>query len=767
MSPLTPAEPNGIDGQPSLLRPGRVLFSRYRLEHPLGGGPLGFMWLAHDRNLDRPVALKVLNDSVYSNPAAHDAIKRETCRAVELSHPNIVRVHDFAEDGEAGAITVEYIDGATLTELRLEHRQNCLEVGGLGSWVAELCHAIDHAHRVGQIVHGDLKPANLLISSAGVLKVTDFGVACAVRNEVAALREQTSSLGYMSPQQHRGEKATSADDIYSIGAILYEALTSRPPLFSSDTPDRMAIRRHKLGVAGEPIPDHWEETILACLQREPENRPSSAADVARLLGVELLSAPQAEPSTQESALVVSAKGQSSAAAKMAASAACAAARLGRSGRHFASAAARIGSRLALTAKDRLPAIASAACGAIVRSWRRPGPFRKLAPGGITLAAGVLILAAAWPKNDVQNIAPPKARQARAIPAYAITAPTTSPTTSAPHAAPAAATIDTGGLTIKSEPPGATVSIDGVPGELTPLSLSEVTPGEHVVALQLVGFDRVSIPTVIRAGQTADLGTIALQRSTGTLQVITDPAGAQVMLGGRELGRTPLTAKLSTGVYRGITTHLDGYAEMTFDATVAANETLTLPPIMLKPELPRLAISTEPSGMSYALFHASAASGAAEPISAGKTPATVEGLQPGKYRVALDGEKSSVQQTIEVAQSGVTTFHRSLPRGKLRVESAPPGAEVFNGEVSLGRTPLQIAMPEGVHAITAEYDDRTARPRTVRIASGRTESLNFDFTPAKSSSTTASKSSRSRKPRRKVEPPGTFTKIGRSLKNFFD
>jgi serine/threonine protein kinase len=254
---------------------------------------MGVVWLAHDRNLDRPVALKLLTDTIYSHPQAREALKGGTRLGVELTHPNIVRVHDFVEDGEAGAIALEYIDGATLTELRLERRQGCLEVGGFDAWVAEFCRAIDYAHQSAHVVHGDLKPANLLISSHGILKVTDFGIGCALRRATGNLSNDSESLSYMSPQQHRGEAPAISDDVYSLGAILYEALTSKPPIFSDIAlqihdvlPENMAARRQRLGVAGEPIPVHWEETILACLEKDPAKRPASAAEVARRLGVD-------------------------------------------------------------------------------------------------------------------------------------------------------------------------------------------------------------------------------------------------------------------------------------------------------------------------------------------------------------------------------------------------------------------------------------------------------------------------------------------------
>jgi serine/threonine protein kinase len=727
MPPIQPPEAPDFDSPNASLRSGRVLYCRYRLEHPLGRGGMGVVWLAHDRNLDRPVALKLLTEAIYSDQKAHDALKCETRRGVELAHPNIVRVHDFVEDGESGAIALEYIDGATLTELRLEHRQGCLEVGGFDAWVAELCRAIEYAHQSANLVHGDLKPANLLISSNGVLKVTDFGVGCALRRATASVSEDSGSLGYMSPQQHRGEPPTTADDIYSIGAILYEALTSKPPIFSGDIalqihdviPESMAARRERLGVAGEPIPQHWEETILACLEKEPANRPATAAEIARRLGVDAIAPIDSQAPSAVAAPILT---------------------------HSAPA------RLAL--RERITALHTALAPtiAVSREWLRKR--KNLLPGAMVVAAGMVVLTALWPRSEKPGTTTPPARKHKEgnVPAYALTA--------SPPSVSAAA--DPGGIIIRSEPTGAAVTIDGVSAQPTPASVKDLTPGEHVVAIQLVGFDKTSLPVMVRAGQVTDLGTIALHRSSGTLQVTTDPPGAQILLGERELGRTPLTAKLASGAYQSITAHLDGYVDATFNATVTPDQTVALPPMVLKPEPPRLAISTEPAGVPFQVFPDSATKGTPA-LAAGVTPATVSDLRSGVYRVVFCGASSASQSiAVTVGERGTTPLHRELPHGTLKVESTPAGAEVFDGEQSLGVTPLKVTLIEGTHVITADLNDRTAKPRTVKLASEEVESLRFDFT----TSASTSKSSRPRKPRKKAEE-STFTKIGRSIKNLFD
>src|SRR5580698_6577605 len=119
------ADPAGADG--NSLRPGRVMFSRYRLQRILGRGGMGVVWLAQDGNLDRPIALKFLPEAFLQDPVARDDMKNEARGSLQLTHPNIVRIYDFVEDGEAAAISMEYVDGATLSQLQVERSQRCFE----------------------------------------------------------------------------------------------------------------------------------------------------------------------------------------------------------------------------------------------------------------------------------------------------------------------------------------------------------------------------------------------------------------------------------------------------------------------------------------------------------------------------------------------------------------------------------------------------------------------------------------------------------------
>ena len=282
------------------LATGRKLFGRYLLEAEIGRGGMGVVWRAHDEELGETVALKILPEIVACDETAVDDLREETRKARKLRHPNIVSVFHFERDGAMAGVSMEWVDGPTLGRKRLEQPGKVLSAGQLAPIVAQLCAALDYAHLQAKIVHRDLKPANILVTAEGVAKITDFGIARALTEASSRLTgkdgEIKGTLPYMSPQQVLGGKPAVVDDIYALGATLYESLTGKPPFFRGGSdilmkqiaevaPLPLAKQREELGVKGDPIPRVWEETILACLAKKGEDRPQSAGAVAQRLGV--------------------------------------------------------------------------------------------------------------------------------------------------------------------------------------------------------------------------------------------------------------------------------------------------------------------------------------------------------------------------------------------------------------------------------------------------------------------------------------------------
>ena len=289
---------NGLDVTLREFASGQKLFNRYRLIKTLGRGGMGIVWLARDEELERDVALKFLPDLIIRDRAVLGDLKRETRRSLELTHKNIVRIYDFVHDQTSGCISMEYVDGDTLSNLRADKPHKVFEADELKDWVSQLCDALDYAHNHARIVHRDLKPANLMVNQRGDLKVADFGIARSLSDSVSKLTMEhgkSGTLVYMSPQQLEGERGTHLDDIYSLGASLYELLTSRPPFYSGNVdrqirekiPPSMTQRRKELEINGdsEPVDEIWENVVRRCLAKNPAKRPQSVSEIAKMLSV--------------------------------------------------------------------------------------------------------------------------------------------------------------------------------------------------------------------------------------------------------------------------------------------------------------------------------------------------------------------------------------------------------------------------------------------------------------------------------------------------
>src|SRR5882724_7522553 len=272
----------------------QIVFGRYKLVKVLGRGGMGIVWLAHDEELERDVALKFLPDLMFQDRTLLDQLKRETKRCLELTHLHIVRIHDFVHDERSGCISMEYVNGETLSNLRAEKEQKVFEPHEIAGWAGQLCEALDYAHNHAKVIHRDLKPANLMVNKRGDLKISDFGIARSLADSASRLTTENSRSGtlvYMSPQQLSGERSTHLDDIYSLGASIYELVTSKAPFYSGNI-DRqicqrvapsMTERRKEFGIEPAFVPKIWEEVVASCLIKDASRRPQAAVEVAQRL----------------------------------------------------------------------------------------------------------------------------------------------------------------------------------------------------------------------------------------------------------------------------------------------------------------------------------------------------------------------------------------------------------------------------------------------------------------------------------------------------
>jgi serine/threonine protein kinase len=290
------ASPEPTDNVSDQLKSGR-LFSCFELQRELEIGSTGTVWLAQNYGVKRhadQVALKFLPELILHNKIALEDLKDQIRRRIPLRHPNILRVYDLVENKGRVAVQLEYLDGQSLAHLRLTKPNQSFEVRDLQKWAEELCGALEYAHQEVGPTDVDIVPGNLIIDRAGNLKVKDFGITNCIAYSMSRLipmDEPGKALPYQSPQRAAGENPAVTDDLYSLGALLYELLTSEPPLHHEATgaqlgeklPPSMSQRRVELGIVGEAIPENWEETVAACLAKDPFHRPQSASEVEKRL----------------------------------------------------------------------------------------------------------------------------------------------------------------------------------------------------------------------------------------------------------------------------------------------------------------------------------------------------------------------------------------------------------------------------------------------------------------------------------------------------
>jgi len=264
---------------------GQVLGNRYRLIELLGSGGMATIYRANDTGLGRDVALKLLRTEYLRDPEFSSRFRQEAQAAASLSHPNVVTVYDYGEDPSGPYIVMELIDGEDLaTILRRSGTLPPRQVARIGSAVAR---ALAAAHARG-LVHRDVKPGNVLIGRDGQVKVVDFGIARAIAEAQVTLPGTTlGSVHYFSPEQARGEPATSASDIYSLGIVLYEMLTGSRPWegdsaasvalarLSGPIPDPMAVR--------PSVPPDLAAITRRALALDPRDRWASAGVMADAL----------------------------------------------------------------------------------------------------------------------------------------------------------------------------------------------------------------------------------------------------------------------------------------------------------------------------------------------------------------------------------------------------------------------------------------------------------------------------------------------------
>ncbi len=263
------------------LDPDSLLAGRYRVRRLLGVGGMGVVYLAHDTELDLEVALKLLRPDFAAQTDLIDRFRRELVLARQVSHRNVVRIHDIGQHGDLYFLTMDFIAGRSLRDLLEE--EGALDVERALEIARQLAEALAVAHEE-EVVHRDLKPSNVLIDDGGRAYITDFGVA---RSLSAVGLTQTGTVvgtpDYLSPEQARGETVDGRSDIYSLGLMLFEMITGELPFRSGSMAEVVAQRisgRLQLDRLGGEVPAGVRRVIRRCLESEPRRRYPSAAALA-------------------------------------------------------------------------------------------------------------------------------------------------------------------------------------------------------------------------------------------------------------------------------------------------------------------------------------------------------------------------------------------------------------------------------------------------------------------------------------------------------
>ncbi|MFN2226070.1 MAG: protein kinase domain-containing protein [Anaerolineae bacterium] len=258
---------------------GTSLNGRYRLQAEIGRGGMGLVYRAHDRVLDREVAVKVLSAPRLTSES-RARLLREARAVARLAHPNVVTVYDAGESDGLPYVVMELVEGPSL------HEEPAHELDEILAVARQLCAALEHAHDQG-IVHRDLKPENVLLAADGTAKLVDFGLARTVASRLTTDGAILGTVAYLAPEQALGQEVDVRADLYALGVLLYELVTGRLP-FTADDPVAV-ISQHLYAPVVPPrahnsaVPRALEALILRLLSKAREDRPASASEVLAAL----------------------------------------------------------------------------------------------------------------------------------------------------------------------------------------------------------------------------------------------------------------------------------------------------------------------------------------------------------------------------------------------------------------------------------------------------------------------------------------------------
>ena len=527
--------------------PGQQI-GRYRILDELGRGAMGVVYRAEDPTIGRVVALKTMR--VDLEGSHNDEILRrfrlEARSAGVLNHPNIVTIYDAGEQGGLFYMAMEFIQGNTLQSLL--DQQGILPTHLVIEIGKQICTGLDYAH-AHDVIHRDIKPANIMITPEGTVKIMDFGIAKTGAG-MTTVGQVLGTPSYMSPEQVKGQQLDGRSDLFSVGVILYEAVTGVKP-FAADNITAIVykiVHEELTPPANVEMKVHpgLSTVITRALAKSPAERYQRGAELAKdLLNYQLMpveeSVPVVSPEAETMALRLPPGAAARDSAVAPASAALPAARPGapsKSGKSLAAVAVVLtvvllgGGALLWMRHKKNQSLATAPAAT------QPAPASSSTP-----TPAVASTEAPPPAPSPEPVVPqpttatepaPDATSADSVPGTAAPAPAAD--AARPQSAKPAAT--TGDLKVSTSPDGVSVQVDGRsdPRWNTPYTIAKLSPGQHRVTFNKPGYASEARTAQITAGRTLQLYAL-LSPLAATLSVGSTPAGADILVDGKETGKT--------------------------------------------------------------------------------------------------------------------------------------------------------------------------------------------------------------------------------------